>query len=99
MHLLDLRDREAPTNKVLLGISQCHRLLLTPTSRSYSQLTLRFVLLHLVLLAFPKEYMQRRQALKQEGTSAHAGECDLPLYMDQMALPGHTQRVNFQEAR
>ncbi|KAG9016222.1 hypothetical protein FRB93_011696 [Tulasnella sp. JGI-2019a] len=72
LHLLDLRDRDVPTNKVLLGI---------------------------ILLAFPKEYMDRRLALQQEVTSAHAGPCNLPVYLNQMALPGHTMRVTFDEGR
>ncbi|KAG8863729.1 hypothetical protein FRB96_007566 [Tulasnella sp. 330] len=72
LHLLDLRDREVPTNKVLLGI---------------------------ILLAFPKEYMERRQALKDESAAAHAGPCSLPVFLNQMALPGHMMRVNFDEGR
>ncbi|KAG8874767.1 hypothetical protein FRB98_008232 [Tulasnella sp. 332] len=72
LHLLDLRDREVPTNKVLLGI---------------------------ILLAFPKEYMERRHALKDESAAAHAGPCSLPVFLNQMALPGHMMRVNFDEGR
>lgn len=92
-HFLDLRDRDDPTNKVLLGIS---------TSRHVSFALRSFILLLLplaVLLAFPKEYMERRQMLKDESASAHADPCNLPLYVNQMALPGHTVLVNFHEAR
>lgn len=56
-------------------------------------------MINAVLLAFPKEYMERRQALKEESTAAHAGPCNLPVYINQMALPGHTMRVNFDEGR
>ncbi|KAG8871746.1 hypothetical protein FRB97_008333, partial [Tulasnella sp. 331] len=57
------------------------------------------VLLGIILLAFPKEYMERRHALKDESAAAHAGPCSLPVFLNQMALPGHMMRVNFDEGR
>lgn len=43
--------------------------------------------------------MARRQALQEEATSVHSGPCNLPMYTNQLAFPGHISLVNFLEAQ
>lgn len=88
LNLLDVEERQPPTNQVLVGTCERIATVLTRTN----------ILMDIipVLLAFGVEYISRRDTIVREAELAHSGGFDTPVYfVTECIFPGMRTRLTF----